>query len=129
MTNYGSFYHYKGQVGIAHSTSGLHKNKGITVIELLVAVLVIGCLAAIVAGVYWKFFQQPQETEAARNAAIQNLNNFSKTAVLKPIDCVSQDPENDGYVDCTAQDQKGQFINLECAYKRENQGCKVNKPQ
>lgn len=62
--------------------------------------------------------------QAIQAAAEENLAIYAVKAEYKPIACVGQDTDSDGWVTCSAIDRKGDDISLLCAYTVANTGCK-----
>ena len=80
-------------------------------------------LALRIIRLYSSLSRERLNPEQLRNAATENLRAFSLSAGIEPIECVSQDPDEDGYVTCTAKNDLGQLLDLKCAYDSPNQGC------
>ncbi|MBE9211726.1 hypothetical protein IQ247_03170 [Plectonema cf. radiosum LEGE 06105] len=103
----------------------IYNNKqqdGFTVNQMLIGLIVIGVVVGVAITLV---LPRGQNSDLIKKAATENLINFSKQAELKPGECVNQDSDNNGYVDCTAKDEKAQLISLECAYDKRGKSCKI----
>ncbi|MFB2876750.1 hypothetical protein [Floridanema aerugineum] len=57
--------------------------------------------------------------------ATKGLKDWSKHANIQPIECMMRDTDNNGYVSCSAKDNDGKPIALECGSNIFNIGCRV----
>ncbi|XWK88750.1 MAG: hypothetical protein U7127_01415 [Phormidium sp.] len=77
-------------------------------------VLVIFAVAIFTLNFYW-----------VNIVATKGLKDWSKHANVQPIECMMRDTDNNGYVSCSAKDNDGKPIALECGSNIFNIGCRV----
>ncbi|MBW4513110.1 MAG: hypothetical protein KME64_42520 [Scytonematopsis contorta HA4267-MV1] len=94
-----------------------------TILVVVLVVLGVGIVA-----LFFLVLNKGEEIEPKqiRSDAQKSLAEFAKSADLQTIDCVSQDPDKNKYVECTARDKRSRLLTLECAYGK-NKGCKIQK--
>ncbi len=98
-----------------------NQKKGFTLIELLVMLLVI----SIIVGIFTILFRRQPNSRQIKELATQNLKVFSESQGLEPIRCNDNDPDKNGYTNCTAKNQKTELLDLECTYKKQQPSCQV----
>jgi prepilin-type N-terminal cleavage/methylation domain-containing protein len=92
-----------------------NQQKGFTLIELLGVILVL----AIVLGVVKILTGGQPDSNQIEELATQNLKVFSQSQEFENLKCDDSDSDKDGYADCTASNQEGKLLQLECTYKKD----------
>ncbi len=86
-----------------------HPGSNISFTEILVVVIIAGILISIGIPAFLNY-----NTTAYQNA-MESLNAFSEEYNLKPGSCQRIDTNNNHYITCTAQNDQGQILTLECS--------------
>ncbi|EAZ88424.1 hypothetical protein [Crocosphaera chwakensis] len=89
-------------------------------INLLIAVIIITVIFIIA---FYNLSENP-ESRQIRQTAEKQLRLFARGYSLKAIDCEGIDANNDGWVNCRADDRTGQLLYLECPYQVTDQECR-----
>ncbi len=85
--------------------------------------LIAGIIVTIIVIIALSNLLENPESRQIRQLAEQRLRLFARGYSLNAIDCQGVD-NNNGWVDCRADDRKGQTVFLECPYKGETQECR-----
>ncbi|WP_009546091.1 hypothetical protein [Crocosphaera subtropica] len=99
------------------------ENAGLAVWQLLLIIV----FAGIVSYLILPQFIQRQNNQVTRRVATENLILFAKENSLTPLECEGEDNNNDGWIQCRAEDTNQEKINLQCAYDQRHSSCKLNK--
>ncbi|WP_107667948.1 hypothetical protein [Cyanothece sp. BG0011] len=89
-------------------------------INLLIAVIIIAVILIIA---FSNLLEDP-DSRQMRQTAEKQLRLFARGYSLNAIDCEGIDSNNDGWVNCRADDRKGKLLYLECPYQVTDQECR-----
>lgn len=106
----------------------MNKQKGLTLVELIIIVAIVGVLGAILFG---SLRGCSVDVDAAQQAADEFKDNVP--GAINAV-CVAQDSDNDGYCSCTVFRKEGlDPMALECGCEtaciRCSRGCKMALPK
>lgn len=91
---------------------------GLTLLQLLIIIILAGIIA---------YFMLPRlkqrNTQVIRGVATQNLMLFARQNNLTPLECTSNDPDGDGWVNCTVENKQQKSITIQCGYDQRHQTC------
>lgn len=106
------------------------KNRGMTLVELMILIAVIGVVAALVVGVVFRGCVTGQSDKLTSTAQAFGASMGLK---VQHANCVDRDSDGDGYVSCTLsvadKDGSTRLMPVECATSYSfNTGCRLQKP-
>ena len=102
-----------------------NKSRGVTLIEVMIVVAIIGIIGAIVFGAVGGNFNGKNQSSANENASrfIKNM----ELDVAK-VQCNGTDSDGDGYVSCMFKMTNGTMQQFECAgWSWNGEGCRIPK--
>ncbi|WP_107667186.1 hypothetical protein [Cyanothece sp. BG0011] len=99
------------------------ENAGLAVWQLLLIIVFSGIVSSFILPQFIKRQNSPVIDKVVK----ENLILFSEKNGLTPIECNSQDNNNDGWIQCRAEDNNKDIINLQCGYDQRHSSCKIDK--
>lgn len=84
------------------------KNKGFTLIELMISVAIIGIIAIVIATLFFRGCSSALTGD--KETAVSNMRTFAQEMGWKMLGgtCVDTDSDGDGYISCTVSIQGGE---------------------
>lgn len=103
------------------------KNKGFTLVEVLIVIAIIAIVLTIIAGALGSGCNDyPKNKPSADYYAMEFAKKMG--GEVTGVVCVAQDTDGDGYVSCTVFRKDRDPFAIECASQfTYNQGCKMPK--
>ncbi|MEM8780376.1 MAG: hypothetical protein AAGF26_16200 [Cyanobacteria bacterium P01_G01_bin.49] len=92
---------------------------GLTLLQLLIIILMAGIIAYLILP---RLSKRPNN-RVILGVATQNLMLFAKQNNLTPIKCLSNDADNDGWVDCQVENEQQESMTIQCGYDQRHQSC------
>lgn len=95
------------------------ENSGLIFWQLLLIIVFSGISSSLILSQFRKWQDSPVIAKVVK----ENLILFTKKNNLTPLKCNSQDDNNDGWIQCRAQDKNQNTIYLQCAYNQRRSNC------
>ncbi|MDJ0508362.1 MAG: hypothetical protein QNJ64_03755 [Crocosphaera sp.] len=86
--------------------------------------LIAGIILTVIIIIALSNILENPESRQIRQLAEKKLRLFARGYSLDAIDCQGIDNNNNGWLNCRADDRKGQTVFLECPYRGEAQECR-----
>ncbi len=95
------------------------QNTGLAVWQLLLIIVFSGTVSFLILPRFIKRQNSPVIAKVVK----ENLILFTQKNGLTPLECNSQDNNNDGWIQCRAEDKNENTIYLQCAYDDRRSNC------
>ncbi|EAZ91194.1 hypothetical protein [Crocosphaera chwakensis] len=95
------------------------ENAGLAVWQLLLIIVFCGIVSALILPQFIK----RQNSSVIAKVVKENLILFTQKNNLTPLECNSQDNNDDGWIQCRAEDTNQNTIYLQCAYDQRRSNC------
>lgn len=100
-----------------------NSQSGITLSEVVICIFLLTAAAGLFGGILTL-----AGAGERKSSAEQYLKEFSQSAQLRPVSCMSNDNDGNQYISCTAFGTNNERVDIECGYSvlgiASNQGCR-----